>query len=400
MLLFLTKISFFLFLFCIPISTRILVHDQNSYDLGFFNEFSSFYVFLPEILLIISLFFLGLTFLKNPKLIPKKNLLFESFLLFSILSLPALIFAKDKMLAFLWIFRFLELSSLCLFFSPRIMPKKKFWLILGVSISVQVFIGLLQFILGRSLGLDLLGEFQFFYGQKGVAVLDFSFGKIPRAYGTFSHPNALGAICVLFFLVFFHVQKSKNMRALRRFLPIFLLGVFISFSRSAALALFIPSLLLLFYERKNKKKKILFIALCVALTVFIVRYFESGFSLDNESFSERVNLIQPYTETYLGYPLGIGGGNSTLFLGEKEALNFWQINPIHNIFLLALVEFGMLSFLVFISIFNKLILFSKRNPSVRIAILSIAITGFFDHFWLTCFSASVFMYLVMYRFSK
>jgi len=63
---------------------------------------------------------------------------------------------------------------------------------------------------------------------------------------------------------------------------------------------------------------------------------------------------------------------------------FLQYQPVHNIFLLALAELGIIIFLIF---GRKIFFFTKKhwstNRAFRYLIIAIFITGSFDHYWLT-----------------
>jgi O-antigen ligase len=81
--------------------------------------------------------------------------------------------------------------------------------------------------------------------------------------------------------------------------------------------------------------------------------------------------------------LGVGAGNFLPKLPEYQtASKFYWLQPIHNIFLLAGVEVGMLGIILIIYLFSGLgPKVMNRKNWVLIGI--IVLTGMVDHYWIT-----------------
>jgi len=88
------------------------------------------------------------------------------------------------------------------------------------------------------------------------------------------------------------------------------------------------------------------------------------FFKDN-AFLERLEGYKLSFELFLSHPWGLGFGRYTLMMGEGSgvALMPWEYQPVHNAFLLALVETGTQGFLLAILVlgFSLYSLYKRRN---------------------------------------
>ena len=77
--------------------------------------------------------------------------------------------------------------------------------------------------------------------------------------------------------------------------------------------------------------------------------------------------------------IGIGLNNfiPNLVKVSNTFVNSWELQPVHNIFLLTLSETGITGLLIFSSLFFNLSIMSN------FPLLAILITGMSDHYWLT-----------------
>lgn len=248
---------------------------------------------------------------------------------------------------------------------------KKLWpaiylpLLLGVL--GEAIIAILQFFKGSTLGLWVLGERSFTISTPAIAKFDFMGMQFLRPYGTFPHPNVLGGyVLVLSILI---IRK-----------PIFLilaaLAVFLTMSRTAILGSLAAAAFLL-----KKKWLILagFLFLLVSPILFI--RFTSLFNFDSLAYLRREELAASAWQMFLNYPFfGVGLNNfisSSAFTLTAGPNRFLQ--PVHNIFLLALSETGLTGFLGLIGLIG----YSMLKSKLYLVWTAVIFLGMFDHYFLT-----------------
>jgi O-antigen ligase len=85
----------------------------------------------------------------------------------------------------------------------------------------------------------------------------------------------------------------------------------------------------------------------------------------------------------------IGEGLNTFTIKETKFIGIksyeWILQPVHNIYLLAFSETGIIGLIFLLFVFYKAFknAFSKKKISLLVTIVFILITGLFDHYWLT-----------------
>lgn len=205
-----------------------------------------------------------------------------------------------------------------------------------MSLILVSIVGIGQFLLGRTLGFTFLGERTFSISTPGIALQNFFDKEHLRAYSFFSHPNSLAGYLFVLVIIFFRKLKPLWLTVLISFTAFLL-----TFSLSA-----------------------------FSGALFGLPILFTGFDLNAPEISERVQLINISKEVVAKNFL-IGQG-----LGTFPLINS-LMQPVHNIFLLALSETGVVGFGALCFLFFKLL---KRNWYIFIFVL---ITGLLDHYWLT-----------------
>ena len=219
---------FYFFLFSIPFQTRKVFLTNHSFYSGAFTEYTTFFLYLSDILLIITLFLwltlnksliqrLDLNKLKN---IVSKNKTWRYLLLFVLLLGLNLIIKRDYFeISLFGLLKLLELILLSLYVCFNLNKVK--WLlnsllVLSISGFVQGVIAISQFTTQQSffkseLLRKLTGESLIGADISGVAKFVFEGQKIVRSYGTFSHPNVLGGFLIFTILITILLYlESKN----------------------------------------------------------------------------------------------------------------------------------------------------------------------------------------------
>ena len=348
----------------------LLVLFNSSYHLDTY----SFYVrglfidyYIPQIFLnhLVFLVFFFLLLLSLKKIRRNYFLFIFYFLVFFLFNFlisfkkePFLITLFNKFLPFLF-FSFIA-------FNYKLSIKKNFHKFLIPLNIFLILVFLLQYISKSS----FFPYFPFgFFKYKGVTYnidyLSFLGSKYPIPLGMFPHPNVFAAY--LSFLNIFFLRK-KN--------PFFFLNLItISFLASLSALLF-NFLLFIFIYKENKKAKL---ASIFFLILFFLSYF---FGFKEVSLIERTIQYKSFVFLFLKRPLfGWGFGNYLISLPVYENYlgRVIKIQPLHNIFLLYLLEFGLLGLLPFIILKRKILYYFKVTPFL----LFIFFFGLSDHFLYT-----------------
>ncbi len=270
---------------------------------------------------------------------------------------------------------------------------KYFTFIIALSLLLQSFVGISQFIHNRSIGLGVIGESSLNQYTDGVAKIDFDTFKQIRAYGTFLHPNVFSGylvVSILFVLTYLRL-KSGKMFHVEQFLLYFsvllaTLGLIFTFSKIAIVSFCIMIGWYLFHVEQIHLKKMFHVEhlfFLMALVGFLLVMFILGRDQILKSIYERLFIfhIQPIQGEELLF--GKGMGQSVYALSENHPnLENWQLQPIHNVYLLIIYEIGLfgfsiLSYLIFVYIQNV-----PRGTSslFYVPILIIGTIAIFDHY--------------------
>lgn len=251
---------------------------------------------------------------------------------------------------------------------------------LGIGVVVEGIVAVLQFSLGESLGLWILGERSFSLSTPTIATFNFYGQVFLRPYGTFSHPNVLAGFMVLAVpVILLFKERSKRVSFMVVFLGV--VGTLLTFSRTGILVMFMEGLWLF-------RRKIIFVLVLLLLTlpILFVR-FESAFNFDSLSILRREELAEISLNQFISRPfLGVGLNN---FINEVASSSLVSgpnrfLQPVHNIFLLTLAESGLLGLSGILGILAVgFIRAFKFNKGLVLAFSGMLFLGLFDHYFLT-----------------
>ncbi|MEO8066012.1 MAG: O-antigen ligase family protein [Candidatus Doudnabacteria bacterium] len=447
------ELIFYIFLFLLPIQTRILYKPDLAYIGWYFNYHLALFVYLTDLILILC-FIMWLAFdrpfLNGPKKIasarqskalleaeaadskdqiassPNENplqaprkydfRLFWLILAFFLLIIATLFHVKHLYFGLYEAIKWVEVLFLLYYVSQVLRTKSQFIIastMLFVSAIIQSIIGLFQFHVQHTLGLSILGEYIAPLGTSGLANLQIGSDKLIRAYGTMPHPNILGAFLVFglitgLFIVssgFGRLQPSKDgdlkTSATQYFgflgIGVILLGIFVTFSRSAWFGTAIVLLSFVWYfwtkNRRNLALSIILVTLvsCATILLLAPQTLKSRvIDANSVSILDRVFFDQLGIGLIIQNPLsGTGVGNYIYALSDKYHLDAWQYQPPHNIFIFIAAELGVVGLILFILILFEI--FSRVNNVPReVLTFSIILTGLifllmgqFDHYFVT-----------------
>lgn len=410
----LARIFFYLFFAFLPFQIDALLVAEDVYFSGFFNPYSSHFIYLTDIFLVVSLVFLSLSLLFREKevrdiKISKNKTGFVIFLyvgVFLVTAFVSVLFSIDSANTLLHVIRLFEFVVIFFLIKSGLVDLKKLLYVFIGVISFIAFIGIFQYLFQESLGLRFLGEPLISSDKLGVAKVGLNEGNFLRVYGTFPHPNIFAGY--LSFAIFFIIYCFKDAKPLFTMLLIVcLIALVLTFSRSALLALFMG--VFLYYAVSNMKITLKNIVLFMVLFLFFLVVFDLYSVLidrllmgDQNSLSERSLQYSASKEMFFDNVFGVGLGNFTLAMQNyiNVKLQPWLIQPVHNIFLLVFNEIGILggaSFLaLFIYLFSKLLKNKTRFSYILMSLWTfILVVGLFDHYFVTLYQgkALFFMYV-------
>lgn len=421
--------GFYLFIFLLPWQTHLIIRPgewHGKFGGNWPVDYWQIVLYGTDILLL-ALLLLALAFkLKKKKedvKMDKKSLPWVFLGLLDLALFISIAFAPDKALAIYKYAVFLFGLGLFWLSSQNFYNKTKAVTALSLAAALQGILAIGQFFTQGSAASKWLGMASHTAVDPGASVIETlgSDGRLERwlrAYGSLDHPNMLGgflAICLIFlFQVILNYQRKGDGKTDFRFIvysSLFVvssLGLLLTFSRSAILAVLV-GLVLLFIQAIWKKDKMKIIrslkvgvfaavlsAVCLFSysNVFFTRT-SSDARLEVKSLAERqMYWNDSWSLIKDGHWLGTGIGNYTIKLAEKEpARIFWQYQPVHNVFVLSLAEVGMAGLLFFISFLAVVLFLSLRRKNLfnLSVLLSLGIIMILDHYlWSLHFGAMLF----------
>lgn len=371
-----STLFFYFFLFLLP--TQLGKH--------FFFDFS--YIsgvrvdYLSVVFYLIDIFIVSTIVLNTKKILKRLNKKTVFILIFLCVINIAFSFSKP-LAAYKWL-RIIEVFFLVYFIRDSSFRPRTILQVLLASTVLQFFIVVAQFLTKQSLQgvFYFLGERYFNLSTPGIAKASLQGVEILRPYGTFSHPNSMGGFYLLLY-AFIISYKSFNRHIILKNVLILLTGllVFLSFSKIAIFTYVFITVLHFLLLRKKALCRICVIARTLVLVVvsFVVFTAKS----DPYTVDKRLALVKQSLSVIGSHPFfGVGLGNYLLAAAQIR-VSFRDVfaQPVHNIFLLFISEFGFVTGLIILILnISPLRKFMSRYPLI---LLTIVITGAFDHYWYT-----------------
>ncbi len=237
------------------------------------------------------------------------------------------------------------------------------------STFLVVFLQFLQILNQSSLqGLFYyLGERSFSTTTPGISKLNFLGTQVLRAPSIFSHPNSLAGYLLLSLGLLSLKKESLKVRSLP-FLSLIFTG-----SKSG-----IASLPFLFIKKINLKFFTYSLLVLSCLLPFAKLSSTNILSVDSrmDGYQQSGLVIKE------NFFFGTGLGNYVLALGDNlpgSQTTSYNLQPVHNIFLLFISELGVLGILIFVLLVKNV----QISKPLQFLLVLISLTAFFDHYWLT-----------------
>lgn len=364
---------FYLFLFLLPWQTCWIWHPGKLGE-GV-SQYLTFSLYATEILLgLILVLAIIYKFFQRDWEIKFLNLKILDFyillLLLLIMGAVSVFFSADKNVALYYLLRLAEGFGLLLL----IVNFKFSYFNTAVSLVLaglaQSILSIYQVFTQQVFASKWLGMAEQLPQTLGVSVIEADGIRWLRAYGSLPNPNILGGflvVCCLLAVVLLILARHKWEKYLLWISwPIILSGLFLTFSKSAFLALAIAfSFLVIFiyFSRQAKDKKVLGQIILVGIAVIcllvilvtkpLITRINGQERLEIKSQQERlVYLNQAKSLLEAKWLTGVGLGNYTLALYNNDLKKFpaYSYQPVHNVYLLVASELGIFGFIIFILI--------------------------------------------------
>ena len=270
------------------------------------------------------------------------------------------------------------------------LPYKSFLLSL-IFFSV---IGIGQFINGHTLGgvLYFLGERSFNITTPGIALFNLFGRSVLRVYSTFPHPNVFAGYLsvMLIILATWYNEKFSILKSLTMMIAAVALVLTFSLSSVVGLAVCVVFLFCRSKIKIGSKTTVIFLSSLFLVSLLSSLVFESSLLKDFKmpvNYAERLELTHIAGSVFSKNPI-IGSGLNTFIVEESGNVSpvifTWLLQPVHNIYLLALSETGLVGMVFLYLIFYKgLAKSGARKKSFGLVIIFILVTGLFDHYWFT-----------------
>ena len=411
----------YLIIILIPFSIRYVFDTQWSFQTGAYSDFTSLSLYISDLVL---LALIGFTIFTYKKVNLPKAWKITAFLSAGWLMLE--FFLQNKELLPIQAYFSIRIIFLMIFAvtvsQTHVSREKLAWLftILGF---IQSLIAAFQFYAQKSVGLYILGESHLGPDLQGVAKIVSHGTKLIRSYGTFPHSNLLAAflVCSTLFNLYLLTntqQKSRGKfspRGIFLYLTLFLniFGIFLTFSRAGMLAFAVSAGIFLIYSPYIKgfsyvSRAIPIILASILLSIAILfPYLSTRATISDSAVKERgfYNLIGQ--EILKDKPIfGIGPGTSVLHMKQyaknslQTELESWQIQPVHNYYLISWVEWGFGAILLmFLLIYPLVYLLRSKKDTWNIILVSLG-TSFlvlflFDHYFYTIWPTQLLLWLLV-----
>lgn len=379
-----------LLLFLLPTQLAFHFWPKEAFVFGIRVDYLSPAIYLTDILavllILLWIYLRKSEFLKTIKKYRKVLYVFFALAIFNVLfsTIPTLSL-------FRWI-KYLEFFALALYLKSKNNYSIKPLYYSGVLFSL---IGIFQFATGGTLGgpLYFFGERLFNTSTPGIALFNINGREFLRAYSTFAHPNSMAGYLGLLsiFLLLSNDLKKLNFKFLG--FGIIFLAILLTFSISAFMAIIISTLLLFIIKKYQKKYGVSIYILILALLFSVVQTLALGQTSSNkyvsyERVAQRLELANIAGQSAIESPI-FGKGLNTFIPNlpkfQVGGNSIWLLQPVHNIFLLAFSETGMVGLIVIVTfVYLMLIKFGKtKKYYLLIPFIFVILTGTTDHYWLT-----------------
>ncbi len=405
-------ILLYLLVFLLPLGTRHLLGGVTP---GF-HEYEAFFFYGTDFFVIIFSIWSVLTKPSWLRVVASRGVgaLLGAFLLATLASL----FTAPSFALGAYVFARLVVLALFAVYLARFAESKKIvqtiFAIIAVAAVVQSVIGFSQVAKQGSIGLSMFGEPMLTSYSGAASTIKAESGRFLRAYGTFPHPNVLGAFLVigLLTLAYWYTETERKLAnavfpeqwrkvdsmkkawakrgewtraqfvsAGRKYFShklfvqrmliaaatfVVVLGLALTFSRAAWAAAVIGLAIFLvwaLHQSFGAGVRLLGLLLVAGAATYLVLapviLPRAEVSVTEPAVTDRLAYTEIGIQLLGSHPYGVGAGNQVLsavrggLYVDHGMTKVWDWEPVHNLYLLVATELGwlgLLSFLAFLGI--------------------------------------------------
>lgn len=267
-------------------------------------------------------------------------------------------------------------------------PARSLLLATVTSIAVvEASLGLLQLVLGHTLGLSRLGEPVATDQTLGVAKIVINGIKLLRPMGTLPHANVYGGFLVVGLLAASFATVSRHWSsalAYKLVIGLLLLGIAASFSRTAWLAAVLAICVsFILIGRKRRWHFAAAVTPAILLIAVWIPLIDGRFALSEQTqqLSIRSNLAGEAASLAAQHPfVGLGLRNFVPVLESSHPDWFpFELQPAHNVLLLLMAEIGVAGVSILVLLIGGVLVHAYRLIAAAglITLLPILL---FDHY--------------------
>ena len=410
------KVFCLLWLFSIFFPIRYVFLNKLSLATGQYSDFTSISLYLSDILLLTTWIFIlprGKDFYHVVK--RQKYLLF--WLVLGFIANFGLIWYQNLYFLVKFVKLIVAYGTVAMLFSKTSI-KTAFLSLFAALASLQSLIALNQFFFQHPVGMFKFGEQQIYPWATGVAKLIVNGVTYIRGYGTFPHPNVLSAFLVAgIFICLYLFSFTKRLWAqaiVGACLILNILGLTVTFSRAAYLSLALGLIAyfgyLIFKKLWNREHSASVMILLIGIIFSVIlfhKFLLTRATVTDEAAMERGLYSKIAVRMIAAKPLfGVGLGESVLHMQQFSPVKLWpwEIQPIHNYFLISAAELGILGALILIWIFLSHLYTIRSTLSATLSPWPLALSAilatflllmFFDHYFYTLQQTQFLLWIVL-----
>ncbi len=433
------KIFFFLFLASIFFPIRYVFPTKDAFQTGAYSDFTSISLYLSDILLFLTVIFAfpprgGVVLPRGESLPPRGGTIGRriislatsnlslAFLIFWLILGLILHFSQITELNWWFFVKYLELIvayGTTVYLLSKTSIKQQFLSFFVFLTSFQAILTIWQFIAQKSIGLGKVGEQVLAPSIIGVAKIVSSGTTYIRGYGTFPHPNLLSAFLVIGILIsaYLLINSTKFYQKALFSLALFIniLGLTVTFSRAGFLAAGVGLIIFAgqtainnwsFYKRTILTLILIIIISCLTSFIIFKPYLQTRATVTDQASLERVFYAKTAWKMIQHNSIfGVGIGESVIHMQQYSSIKLWpwQIQPVHNFFLLSAAELGIPGLIILLWIFLshlKAISYKlKANSSTKYLLLATFISFLllmqFDHYFYTLQQTQMLLWVML-----
>ncbi|OGY78547.1 MAG: hypothetical protein A3B74_04255 [Candidatus Kerfeldbacteria bacterium RIFCSPHIGHO2_02_FULL_42_14] len=361
----------YVFVFLLPLQTRwMLTQGTLNNELWEYGSFSLYAIDILFFLILTTWLISHAQYKKttNDRSIPHAphSALIIVFMLLAVIGFFSLTWSLDsKLSGYAWLRLMEGLILVGILQQSHIHTKKILWALLAAGVFQSIF-AYIQFAMQEVPETKWLGLAAQSPLTHGVSVIETSQYRLLRSYGSFPHPNMLaGWLLITLFAGSALVMTSGSIK--KRFIVtvgslIITLGIFLTFSRSAWLALLFGLLIAGIatshtHYRARQWKWIgiilfLFLTLIASSSEIVFSRLASNARLEQQSQETRklytTQALQLLHDDQWIFGVGLGTYTYAVYKKIDDTQPGWWYQPVHYVPLIILIEIGIFGLLAYI----------------------------------------------------